>query len=372
MKISNLISAVSLAVLSLAAAGPASAAASYTLTDLGTLGVSGSAGTYSKAFGINAAGQIVGASGTGGAKPRELGFVWSAGSMTALPSLDANGVYGSIAYGINAGGTVVGSGYTTDGAAYHGIRWQAALPADLGQGGAFSAAAAINTAGTVVGSDNNQATQWKNGVKTTLTGLGGSNSNAYGINDLGQVAGESLLAGNLASHAVLWTNGVASDLGTLAGGSYSAASGLNALGHAVGYGDKNNDQNYTVAVLWKNGQAIDLGTLGGSASSALAINSADQIVGSAWTSGNTFEHATLWSGNSLLDLNTAVAGGLGSFAYLESATALNDAGQIVGYGRLANGSTRAFLLTPVPEPETYALMLAGLGLLSLVARRRRG
>ena len=44
---------------------------------------------------------------------------------------------------------------------------------------------------------------------------------------------------------------------------------------------------------------------------------------------------------------------------------------IVGYGKLTNGSTRAFLLTPVPEPETYALMMGGLGVLGLVARRRR-
>jgi hypothetical protein len=28
-------------------------------------------------------------------------------------------------------------------------------------------------------------------------------------------------------------------------------------------------------------------------------------------------------------------------------------------------------LAPVPEPETYAMMLAGLGLLGLTARRRR-
>ncbi|MBT9501413.1 MAG: hypothetical protein IV092_09220 [Burkholderiaceae bacterium] len=46
--------------------------------------------------------------------------------MTGLPSLDANGVQGSIAYGINA-------------------------------------------AGTVVGSESNQAAQWKNCVKTSLT-----------------------------------------------------------------------------------------------------------------------------------------------------------------------------------------------------------
>lgn len=33
--------------------------------------------------------------------------------------------------------------------------------------------------------------------------------------------------------------------------------------------------------------------------------------------------------------------------------------------------TTAFLITPVPEPETYALMLAGLGLIGVAARRRK-
>jgi hypothetical protein len=32
----------------------------------------------------------------------------------------------------------------------------------------------------------------------------------------------------------------------------------------------------------------------------------------------------------------------------------------------------AFQVTPIPEPSTYALLLAGLGLVGFVARRRRG
>jgi PEP-CTERM motif len=45
------------------------------------------------------------------------------------------------------------------------------------------------------------------------------------------------------------------------------------------------------------------------------------------------------------------------------------------FSRLDNGSERLMLasntLSPVPEPEIYAMLLAGLGLLAFAARRRR-
>lgn len=39
--------------------------------------------------------------------------------------------------------------------------------------------------------------------------------------------------------------------------------------------------------------------------------------------------------------------------------------------RLVNGQSESFVTTAVPEPSTYALMLAGLGLVGFMARRRR-
>ena len=61
---------------------------------------------------------------------------------------------------------------------------------------------------------------------------------------------------------------------------------------------------------------------------------------------------------------------------LQEATAINENGQIVGQGTNASGQTHAFLLTPVPEPSVFAMLLGGLfGVgVSITARvgRRRG
>jgi hypothetical protein len=60
-----------------------------------------------------------------------------------------------------------------------------------------------------------------------------------------------------------------------------------------------------------------------------------------------------------------VATGTGSY-YLNVAGTI-DAG---GTGYLYNGSISSSTISPVPEPETYAVLLAGLGLMGAIARRR--
>lgn len=52
---------------------------------------------------------------------------------------------------------------------------------------------------------------------------------------------------------------------------------------------------------------------------------------------------------------------LGELWYLNIHTSTNPAGEIRGQ----------LLLAPVPEPETYAMMIAGLGLIGVAARRKR-
>ena len=68
---------------------------------------------------------------------------------------------------------------------------------------------------------------WRSGVVTDL-GTVGSFSSAYAINDAGQVAGMSNLADGR-MHAAYWSGGRKTDLGTL-GGSASNAQGINRQG----------------------------------------------------------------------------------------------------------------------------------------------
>ena len=70
------------------------------------------------------------------------------------------------------------------------------------------------------------------------------------------------------------------------------------------------------------------------------------------------------------DLST-VSGVAGTGWILGGAYAINDLGQIVGYGTNAQGESHAFMLTPVPEPEVYLMMGVGVCLAGAIARRRK-
>lgn len=71
----------------------------------------------------------------------------------------------------------------------------------------------------------------------------------------------------------------------------------------------------------------------------------------------------------MVDLNSLIDPNSGWI--LQDATAINDNGQIAGFG-LFNGQTRAFLLNAAPEPSAPCILAIGLGALGLlVARKRR-
>ena len=112
------------------------------------------------------------------------------------------------------------------------------------------------------------------------------------------------------------------DLATL-GGSLSSAAGINAAGQVVGYAYTGGDTAQR-AFLWQSGAMQDLGTLGGDESSAYGINAAGQVVGNAAIAGGLESRAFLWQAGSMQDLGTL--GGA-----LSDAAGINAAGQVVGY-----------------------------------------
>src|SRR5260370_2309901 len=83
----------------------------------------------------------------------------------------------------------------------------------------------------------------------------------------------------------------------------------------------------------------DLGTLpGGSFSRALGINSRGEVVGEATTSPRTFSfHAFLFENGAMVDLGT-LPGGAFSIA-----SCINDRGPVVGFSTTASGRFHAFL-----------------------------
>lgn len=165
----------------------------------------------------------------------------------------------------------------------------------------------------------------------------------------------------------MYSNGTMTSLGTF-GGLSSYAVGINKDGQVVGAFFTGGPVGQ-LAFLSSNGTTTTLGTLGGITTVANAINNAGQVVGLSTLSPNsTASHAFLYSHESLIDLNSLLdASGKGWT--LEVATAINNNGQIVGFGVNPFGNSEAFLLTPVPIPG--AVWLFGSGLLTLLGWRAR-
>lgn len=121
--------------------------------------------------------------------------------------------------------------------------------------------------------------------------LGGDNSEAIWLNEMGEVAGSADLPGSQIHHAVLWKNGKIHDLGTVPGDPCSRGRGLNSHGQVVG--GSSDCSNFLHAFLWEEGgQMLDLNTLiqpgtGYQLTNAFNINDRGEILAKAAPLGFT-------------------------------------------------------------------------------------
>lgn len=262
----------------------------------------------SVSWAINADGQITGNVFT----PDQVSaaVIWDDGEITTLPTLGGENAQ---AYGINDDGVVVGGSNSAPGGVYQACRWENGEVTALAGPEGTSLASAINNSGQIAGTASNRATLWDGDPTIDLGTLGGTNSLGRAINDHGQIVGHSTTTadgqlGAAGTHAFLWEAGEMRDLGTLDGGAVSLAWDINGDGVVTGaaeHPDRADDPQLRLsAVAWLDGEIVDLNEL----------IPAD----SSWV--------------------------------LNSAYAINDAGQIAGTGYF-KGKQRGFVLTPVTETE---------------------
>lgn len=276
---------------------------------------------------------------------------------------------GAALAGINNLGQAAGS--ANGGSFGRAMYWAGpgAVGAPLGTlGGTNSQAFAINNAGVMVGYADTAATSFEPAMFTSsgIVDIGDASVvGGYGldVSDTGLVVG---LADLGAGHGnAVWFDYAHGRVVDLSGaGGEAAAVSVNDLGLAVGTTTPVGTTLQHATLFDLNaGTLLDLGVLGGyTGSNAYAINNAGQVVGVATTGANT--RPFIWDAiNGLRDLTTLIPAGLN----LTSVTTINEAGQILG-SSCAGASCSVVLLTPVPEPASWALLVAGLGVLM---RRRR-
>lgn len=337
------------------------AAQTYTVTDLGVL----KGDNESSGFWINNLGEVVGCSDTAspynypctGLVPGQHAFLWSKGhGMKDLGTLSGATVSGAI--GINDSGTVVGYSNVKGQLPtnFVAVQWPASGGiVNLGtlSGGSSSAAFEINSSGVSTGDSflSNglvNATSWTTDKIKNLGSLPKAIFTAgLDINDNGYIVGESVFGYGppFTSHAFLWTGSVMKDLGTLPGGVTSMANAINSSGVIVGQSDGTSTGGNWHGVLWDTSHKIrDLGLLpGGNYSIAFAVNDSNVVVGYGNRLNNA-AHAMVWTlSTGMLDLNSLIPANSGWV--LINANAINNVGQITGYGTKGTHN-HAFLLTP--------------------------
>lgn len=181
--------------------------------DIGTL----PRGDDCVAYGINASGQVVGASTVGEIDDPYHAFSWRDGTITDLGTLP--GGTGSSAAAVNDAGHIVGNSTLPNSAFHHAVLWKDGVITDIGNSPRYfdSEALAVDNKDVAVGRaqrvglSRTQAVMFEGGrvlpLGQMVTNLGAWQlSEATGINDSGVIVGSGRLDGTLHAFMLLPKN----------------------------------------------------------------------------------------------------------------------------------------------------------------------
>jgi probable HAF family extracellular repeat protein len=320
---------------------------------------------------INEAGQIVGTYFD--ADFARHAVLWDAQGWHELalpPPTSAGGGVDGIAYAINNNGQIVGTSDDFE-VPTRGLLWNAATPGtysvlDETATGSVSPND-INDDGVVVGGFGfpSRAFVWTAADGLVDYGIQDPNvedqqARWSAINAAGTIIGYwnqhvsniHATIGTVGTPAVLGMGGLSDEFPT-------NAVGLNDAGVAVGLGLSETVADLVPVIFASDGSFTEIpgATLDQPDGSAIAINTGGVIVGTAGigTANGPVPGLQAWvyRDGTAYDLYTVVDDTAG-FARFSNAVAINDAGVIVGTGKLADDSTASFVLTPIQADAVFA------------------
>jgi len=331
----------------------------FTIKNLGTFGGS------TRASGLNDRGQVAGYSFGTPSQAHAFRYTEGIGLLDLSRIANNPNTYGA---GINKSGQVSGSIDRSAGAGgYHAYRFTDGVGlVDLGSlpGYRFSYGGPINksgqVAGTAYGHDPDMSRAYRYTDGTGMEDLGslvpGRSSFVEGMNNAGHVVGTAEVLTTPPGYE--WNPGHAflyrsrrgmQDLNKMIDTSLDwelrRASAISDEGQIVGFGEHKGVG--VRAYRFHNGKVKDLGTFpGGGISYALGINNRGDVVGAAYldaSGAGNFRAMLYTDARGIQNLNDLIDPSLGWV--LRKAVAINNRGQIAGWGEL-KGEERAFLLTP--------------------------
>lgn len=322
--------------------------------------------------GLNNLGQVVGARDVNGS---QTAFVYSNGKFEYLKELGNS----SSANDINDQGEIVGQARGPSGqyAFLYKNGSVTNLSSSLNPSERFPAALAINNSGHVIGTGSSGGFYYDGSTSYHLRPDGlptGAGVQMVDINDRNVVLGYTY--GNSPSDYVSFTydDGKLTTIPNSDNQLNPAA--INGAGNIVGASNIASVR-FTPS-LYSNGEIQSLGTLGGvgdegNGGSAFDINEANSIVGTSFTTDLALA-AFLYQDGEMHNVNSLLMPSAANRWHLQFGLRINDVGQILAAGHrigASEASAHYFLLSPVPEPQTYFFMLAGLTLVVVTAKRKR-